>query len=268
MSTLLTFINRGTLHASNNEPYVSSENDEFGYEDYPVLLSFINRGTLKASNNEPYVSSENEEFGYQEYPALLNYTDPGTFVTIGGRVYRTVVIENQEWLAENLDYKFSGLIVGENGTSETEPKANYYNNNEATYGVNGNKYGLLYNWPAAKYLNQNKAILLPEGWHVPTTTEWNTLATAVGGASTAGTKLKSTTGWSSGAGTDDFGLTVYPAGYYGGSFYDLGSSTGFWTITENGSIFAYRSYIGQGENINTFSGGKFYQYSLRLVKNL
>ena len=68
----------------------------------------------------------------------------GPSVVIGGREYPVVQIGNQLWLAENLDWRWEGLTVGGQWQRET-PGAWYYNNDEATYGVNGNKYGLLYN---------------------------------------------------------------------------------------------------------------------------
>lgn len=190
----------------------------------------------------------------------------GMTVTIGGRKYPIVQIGNQIWLAENLDFKFPGLVVGASGNSSSEPRGNYYNNDEATYGANGKKYGLLYNWTAVKYLNDHKADLIP-GWHVPTTTEWDALATAVGGTSTAGTKLKSTTDWSFGAGTDDYGFSALPAGNYNGSFDNLGSYAYFWTATEDNSSSAYGRYFKSGASMYSGNFDKNSPCSVRLVKD-
>lgn len=204
-----------------------------------------------------------------------DYSDMGfgtvTFVdtttTIGGRVYRTVTIGGATWLAENLDYKFSGCGIG-GGDIPTTPNAWYYNNDEATYGVNGNKYGLLYNWHAVKLLNDNRASLCP-GWHVSTTTEWDALANAVGGSSIAGTRLKSSTGWSSGNGTDEFGFAAFPAGFwYSGSFRNLGSYAQFWTANEASSDSAYYRYFDNGASMLSNSHRKTYgAFSVRLVED-
>ena len=198
---------------------------------------------------------------------LGSVTFVDTTTTIGGRVYRTVTIGGVTWLAENLDYKFSGCGIGGGGTPTT-PNAWYYNNDEATYGIDGvRKCGLLYNWYAVKLLNDNSSDLIP-GWHVPTNDEWTALANAVGGTGVAGTRLKAANvDWvSSWGGTDDYGFAVLPAGYYYGSFGDVGSNAFFWTITESGS-YAYYRYFGTGATMRQGTGGKDYGYSVRLVKD-
>lgn len=177
--------------------------------------------------------------------------------TIGGRVYRTVTIGGATWLAENLDYKFSGCGIGGSGTPST-PNAWYYNNDEATYGIDGTrKCGLLYNWHAVKLLNDNRSELIP-GWHVPKTAEWDALANAVGGTGVAGTRLKALdraadgnwpNGWN---GADEFGFAAFPAGYrYSGSFSSLGSRTNFWTATESSSTNAYSRNFDTGASMNS-----------------
>ena len=120
---------------------------------------------------------------------------------------------------------------------------------------------------ASPFITTNAATIIP-GWHVPTTSEWDALATAVGGFSTAGTKLKSTTGWSSGNGDGSYGFAVFPAGYRSsGSFFFLGSNAGFWTANENSSTIAYRRYFSTGASMESNSGNKSSAYSVRLVKD-
>ena len=148
---------------------------------------------------------------------LCKWVKPNT-VEIGGREYRTVKIGNQIWMAENLDYKWTGLSIGPSGAPSTQA-AWYYNNDESTYGVNGYKCGLLYNRYALQYLENNKSTLLPDGWHVPSRYDWDELVTFVGGYATAGKKLKAvdnsiTAGFPSGwNGTDEYGFGAIPTGY-------------------------------------------------------
>lgn len=167
---------------------------------------------------------------------------------IGGRAYRIVTINGVTWLAQNLDYGSSGV---------------YYNNDESTYGWNGLKYGKLYNW--------NEAVAAANeisGWHLPSDNEWVALANAVGGTDVAGTKLKSTTGWSSGNGTDDFGFAAFPAGWNSsGSFRNLGSNARFWTNDTSGSS-ARSYYFDTGESISKkWASKNNYKYSVRLIKD-
>jgi len=63
----------------------------------------------------------------------------------------------------------------------------YYNNDAA----NGAIYGKLYNWYAVKLFDLDMASA-SFGWHVPTSTEFTTLQTALGGAVVAGGKMKMT----------------------------------------------------------------------------
>lgn len=183
-------------------------------------------------------------------------------VTIGDKTYRTVVMpDGKEWMAENLDFLPSDGSIAKNPSgSPSTASAWYYNRDEATYGWEGKKYGLLYNWYAAKALTI-------AGWHLPSTTEWDALATACGGSS-CGTKLKSTTEWSSGNGTDNWGFTAFPAGYYNGdSFYNLGSLSGFWTSIENGSNNAYYRYLSTSTLLESGYNPKNRGFSIRLVKD-
>jgi uncharacterized protein (TIGR02145 family) len=196
----------------------------------------------------------------------VTFITPGS-ADIGGRTYRTVNIGGVTWLAENLDYKFSGCNIGGSGTPST-PNAWYYNNDEATYGIDGTrKCGLLYNWYAVKLLNDNRSELIP-GWHVPTNDEWTALANAVGGTSTAGTKLKAAnvswaTSW---GGTDDYGFGVLPAGNYTGSFVYVGSRSNFWIITDI-DTGAYNMLFNTNASVNLYTDVRSRALSVRLVKD-
>lgn len=196
----------------------------------------------------------------------VTFVDPTA--TIGGRVYRTVTIGGKTWLAENLDYKFSGCGIGGGGTPST-PNAWYYNNDEATYGIDGTrKCGLLYNWYAVKLLNDNRSELIP-GWHVPTTSEWDALANAVGGKSVAGTRLKAAnvswaTSW---GGTDDYGFGVLPAGYRSSdNFSSVGTNAFFWLPDDVSGSNAYYK-VFSGSSILSEQNSKNYGFSVRLVKD-
>jgi uncharacterized protein (TIGR02145 family) len=237
--------------------------DENGYVGATITDYFPHVGNTYYNNYAIVV--EGADFS-QSGLGRVTFITPGTS-DIGGRTYRTVNIGGVTWLAENLDFKFSGVDIGPSG-SPSSPSAWYYNNDEATYGIDGTiKCGLLYNWYAVKLLNDNRSTLCP-GWHVPTNDEWTALASAVGGTSTAGTKLKATnvswaTSW---GGTDDYGFAVLPAGDYHGSFQGVGYYASFWTITESGS-YATNPYFEAGAKMFQNNNPKIYAYSVRLVKD-
>ena len=167
----------------------------------------------------------------------------GTAV-IGGRTYRTVTIGGMTWMAENLRADVEGSFASD---SEYE-----------------DRYGRLYTWDAAL-----EAAAEAQGWHLPSESEWDALATAVGGANTAGTKLKSTTGWSEGNGTDDYGFSALPAGYYySGSFNTVGSYGNFWTSTEYDISSAYYRSFSSGASMSSDFYTKNGGHSVRLVKDI
>lgn len=100
-----------------------------------------------------------------------------------------VQIGSQIWTAKNLnvDYFKNGEFiprVEENvyWAQLTTASGCYWQNNPS-YGV---QYGKLYNWFA---LSDPRG-LAPEGWHIPSETEWNTLITYLGGATFAGGRMK------------------------------------------------------------------------------
>ncbi len=163
--------------------------------------------------------------------------------TRDGKVYRTVTIGNQVWMAENLNF---------------ETDFSYCYNDSAEYCA---KYGRLYVWSAAMDA-------CPSGWHLPDLAEWKTLLAAVGGDSVAGAKLKSTSGWNSdGNGTDDFGFTVLPAG--GRSSKDfVGEAAAFWTSEWYGEYddYAYGIRLYTDTIVRKFNGRKYIGSSVRCVK--
>jgi uncharacterized protein (TIGR02145 family) len=163
-----------------------------------------------------------------------------------GKVYRTVKIGNQVWMAENLNYKIGGSWC--------------YDNDKA----NGRKYGRLYTWDAAK-------VACPVGWHLPTRQEWGELLVTVGGFSVAGKKLKATSGWdNNGNSTDDYGFSALPGGYRSsdGGFGNAGNNGNWWTATESNSDDAYNRYVYySNDNVNEHYFIKSVGFSVRCLRD-
>lgn len=127
----------------------------------------------------------------------------------------------------------------------------------------GNVVEHYYTWDAAV-----RVAASINGWHLPSYDEWETLETTVGGAASAGTKLKSTYGWTSGNGTNDYGFAAFPAGNWNsGSFSDLGSGAYFWTNKEDTSTKAYGRRSLTGTWVGSIITFKTRGYSVRLIKD-
>lgn len=193
----------------------------------------------------------------------------GNTVRIGDRDYPVVQVGNQLWLAENLDLKWPSLQIGINGETE-EDAAWYYANDEATYGANGLRAGLLYNGICVFRLRDDG--LLPEGWHVPTVDEWKVLLDYYGGADVAAPPLKSadyeSQQW---GGTNLSGLNIIPAGYRQNSqFNEFGRASIVWTSTPGLDNTWAAKYFNRTpvEKVRQYDHYRYRAASIRLVKNL
>lgn len=203
-----------------------------------------------------------------------------------GQVYKTVTIGTQTWMAENLNYAYL------QPTSEEDSSSFCYNDEPDSCA----KYGRLYLWSAAMdsagvFGDGGKGCgydvmcsakepvrgICPEGWHLPSNTEWETLFAAVGGEDVAGTKLNSKSGWSynwntnkSGNGADEYGFSVLPAGgrYGAGGYNFAGKYAFFWSSTEDSGISAYYWYFGYDyERVGSLYYDKYRGYSVRCLRD-
>lgn len=150
---------------------------------------------------------------------------------------KIVTMGSQTWMGENLNVSSfrNGDAIAEIKTDAEWEKAYdnkkpawcYYNNDAA----NGAKYGKLYNWWAVV----DSRGLAPSGWRVPTTTDWNTLTSALG--TEAAKKLKSTSGWNNGGnGISQNNFSALPGGFREtapDSFGEIGNEGYWWTSSIN-----------------------------------
>jgi uncharacterized protein (TIGR02145 family) len=173
-----------------------------------------------------------------------------------GKKYKTVKIGSQIWMAENLNYVTKGSKC-------------YDNNSE-----NCDKYGRLYNW--------NEALkACPEGWHLPTHTEWDELYRFIDGSNdtispykskTAGKSLKTIDGWDShkeksGNGMDKYGFSALPGGrIVAGRFDGIGYS-GWWISASetNTNLVHVRRIYNDGDDAGWGNYGKKFLLSIRCI---
>jgi uncharacterized protein (TIGR02145 family)/uncharacterized repeat protein (TIGR02543 family) len=177
-----------------------------------------------------------------------------------GKGYKEVVIGEQIWMAENLNY--AGEAGKELGVC--------YNNSADSCA----KYGRLYNWGDAM-------VACPAGWHLPSRDEWTELLEFIGDASMGGKKLLSGTAWYKsgsydGNGTDDFGFSALPGGFYN---YDVDvftnggvgrTSANFWTASavREREVDAFIMYIYAGGNAHgEYTNPKSFGLSVRCLQD-
>lgn len=215
----------------------------FGPSNYSPYVKYLTAGVYdvrhyvahgESGGTENKVSSS--RLGY--IVVLADTTPPpscGTTVTdIDGNVYDVVEIGSQCWMQENLKTATyndgtpipTGLTDGEWDIATTGAYAIYQDNS-----ANDDIHGKLYNWYAVE-----TGKLCPQGWHIPTKAEFETLINFVGGSSQGGA-LKSTNLWdvpNVGA-TNSSGFTALASGsrletFWG--YFGLGSDAHFWSTTE------------------------------------
>ncbi|HNY31525.1 MAG TPA: FISUMP domain-containing protein [Fibrobacteria bacterium] len=206
-----------------------------------------------------------------------------------GQVYRTVTIGNQNWMAENLNFKV------DSSWCTLDPYKSDLRNCDL--------YGRLYQWTAAMALDPkynsmgwagntlSRRGICPVGWHVPQDSEWQDLLTIVDSDPRVprfhgGAALMSKDGWSAPidsvigpdslgfgvySGTDLFGFRILPAGdrYWDGRFFERqGNRASFWTSSECGATDAcfWVQQLGYGY----MGANRYYKshgFSLRCIQD-
>jgi len=230
---------------------------------------------------------------------------PNTFKdSRDGKVYKTVTISEQVWMAENLAYLPS--VVGPATGSYTEPYYYVYGYNgtdraAAKATANYTTYGVLYNWTAAMAGSTSNSAnpsgvqgICPDGWHLPSDAEWtqmeNYLAdnghnydgTTGGDRSKIAKSLATDSGWNSSTyegtvGNTDYpeyrhksGFSALPGGYRegNGTFYSVGYNGYWWSSTEDNTDdawFRYLTYYGSAVGRNYHY--KEHGFSVRCVRD-
>lgn len=197
-----------------------------------------------------------------------------------GKIYKTVKIGNQVWLAENLAFEISGKECRDDENweeSSNNDKWCYYDNDKSEYG----KFGILYQWEAAQ-----KAC--PSGWHLPSDNEWKELEIYLGMSSSDANKhsfrgniakkLASKTGWESNieAGTignnqssnNTSGFCAPPSGRRSssGSFTMVGSWGFWWSSSSAGNEYAWgRDLLSTHDGVERNGGHYGSGFSVRCI---
>ncbi len=245
---------------SINWLYFSSSSGSITTETDQVITGTVDRNSLSpGSYNGTFTIVSNG--GNQDITVTivkLAEEMTGTFVdSRDNKIYKTVKIGDQWWMAENLAFNAgSGCWA--------------YGNNENNVAI----YGRLYTWDTALKS-------CPSGWHLPSNDEWKQLEMTIGMSQSeasdlyargkVGSKLKSPIGWIINmVGTDDYGFYGLPGGMHDtdGSFNDIGERIYWWTSSQESSSGAwYRRLAYSTSYIYLYPGKKAYGFSVRCIKD-
>ncbi len=219
---------------------------------------------------------------------------------IDGNEYTTVIIGDQEWMAENLRVtKYNNGDAIPTGLSNSD----WSNTTQGAYAIYNNNdnmleaYGKLYNW----YAVDDSRGLCPEGWSVPSDADWTQLVDFVAdqgypnewdNPNGAGNALKSCRQvgsplggdcdtsdhprWHSDGthyGFDEFGFSALPGGdrNANGNYYGIGDDGIWWSSSENLATGAwFRSMFRGAGNVGGYDhlGGKRGGFGVRCFRDI
>lgn len=179
-----------------------------------------------------------------------------------GRVYKTIDIWGQTWMAENLDYRDS--------VSKPELEGNRW-----CYGNEAEQcdaYGSFYSCELSSQV-------CPVGWHLPSISDWFELYNFIvlmGGDPQSGLRAKD--GWldysdNVNNGTDVLGFTALPGGImYGANSYGSATQEAWFWYAQDCSLNEYEAFYLSSEEVNfvssSVSGGKITDaYNVRCIKD-
>ncbi|SHL25627.1 major paralogous domain-containing protein [Fibrobacter sp. UWT2] len=189
------------------------------------------------------------------------------------KVYKTVVIGTQIWMAENLNYVTEGGYADDLDRSRCFGDMQFYCED----------YGRLYRWSGAMdipYVYAEKQYddtlmhqgLCPQGWHLPTKAEFDTLISHTGGFNHAGKNLKSVDLWRNGAPLeDDYSFNAKPLSTYD-EWERINNITDYATFwkTNNHADSADVLYISEGhDNVaeKPYLRSKYKFHAVRCLRN-
>ena len=192
-----------------------------------------------------------------------------------GKEYNTVLIGDQCWLAESLNI---GEVIDEDENQANNGMIEKYcfENNNANCEI----YGGLYQWDEMmQYVNGvGLQGICPEGWHLPSSAEWNLLIGDLDGQNIAGGKMKTTgtiedeTGlWyapNTGA-TNSSGFSGIPAGYrsLAGNIDNRGYYNSYWSSDLSMDQAESFNLVNTTATIQNFDSDIPFGYSIRCIQD-
>jgi len=238
---------RDSLSAQANTVFIKD-----GYSSYEVTITkpgYIPQSvTLTSADLKRYMNT----------PLAIQLKALDTVTDIDGNVYKTVVIGNQTWMAENLTVSkyrdgtpIPNITTSSTWSTTTSGAWCYYQNNPALGAV----YGKLYNG----YVFTGSRNVAPVGWHVATNAEWQALfdyCGGVGGGNADYLKEAGTAHWSkTSLNSNITGFTALPGGNINSvNFIYIGIGT-YFGCTTPGKFFVITDILGTGAGVPLSYGG-------------
>lgn len=226
----------------------------------------------------------------------ITLTDASTVTDFDGNVYKTIVIGEQVWMAENL--KVTHFADG-TPMQLVEDSLTWLELNEDTKAYcfydfldqNGDIYGPIYTFPAAINgtwgTEENPSSIqgvCPSGWHLPSDAEWSELEINLGMSESEtvlqgwrgtneGSKMKEvgTAHWDepNDDATNESGFTALPGGHINTEFMFIlmGRRGSWWTASGSGNGGVSRHVDAVDTRINKSGNPPTFAFSVRCVKD-
>lgn len=162
------------------------------------------------------------------------------------RIYPTIKIGTQCWLAGNLNF---GTVINGAGAQRDNCIVEKYCYNDLP--ANCSQFGALYQWDELMRYETTPGIqgLCPPAWHVPAENEWNQLFTFYNGNCFAGSPLK-------GTGYSGFNALMEGVGFFNETSRFGGFAAIFWSSSSWGSLKAR----AHGMNTDDYSVSSYPSY--------
>jgi len=242
-------LSNGNFEYTGTYGYWWSASEYSNYNSYARYMNGSNTGVSRDYYDKGYFFSVRCVMDGYIPPSIPNHPNSGTPLVDSrdNKTYRTIKIGEQTWMAENLNYNAAGSKC----YTDSDP--------------NCVTYGRLYNWTTAV----DPILGCPEGWRLPTDTDWATLIDYVG--STQGTQLKANSVlWASNTGTDALGFSALPGGrgLSNGNFEYTSTYGYWWSASEYNNNNSYARYMsGSNTGVSRDYYNKEYFFSVRCIKN-
>ena len=240
------------IYLEDTKQYFVCNNSEWKETDKADLdLDKIHCTGSSIDSVSCFVDLSSSSAGSSSSVKKFDYKVEATFTDARDKqVYRQILIGNQLWMAQNLNYKTSTSVCPQD-----------------SLGSYCDEYGRLYPYDDENYRVVLNDDLCPAGWAIPSENQWLELLEFVeanNGGEGVGKSLKSKKGWFSAgsvykpdvgtarvavaSGEDAFGFTALPAGSRWGDEIYTHDETRFWTKSTKNLYGGYQKgpfyYVG------------------------